>query len=221
MIQTVLTECYSAGSKIPAPDTLHYTLGEQLINSVWTQDRRPCHDLQPNELIGREISLSHDDKLEWITEENSTIIVFLPLPDMGMAMSPRSTTAMSDTVQQPRHVDVPSSWQSNPLPTQQQLHHHTPQQSCQGEPQQKSQEHDLLQEEIPPSSQQIFIRIPDTWTERGRKPTFTQTMPAPTSLDSLKDGISALLFIPTHHLRILYGGKNAPLPCPFGSTGGY
>jgi len=45
------------------------------------------------------------------------------------------------------------------------------------------------------------------WTEKGRKPTFTQTMPVPTSLDSLKEGLSLLLSIPTHSFRILYGGK--------------
>jgi len=32
-------------------------------------------------------------------------------------------------------------------------------------------------------------------------------MPVPTSLDSLKDGLSLLLSIPTHFLHILYGGK--------------
>jgi len=174
---------------------------------VWAQDRRPEHDIHLNALTGREISLSHEDKLEWITQEDSTILVFLPLPDMGRATSPQSKTDMLDTAQLPGHADVLGNRQLNPPPKQQQLHYQTEPLSHQGESPQKSQGNDLLQEEIPPSSHQIFVRIPDTWTEKGRKPTFTQTMPVPTSLDSLKDGLSFLLSIPTHFLRILYGGK--------------
>jgi len=49
--------------------------------------------------------------------------------------------------------------------------------------------------------------LPDMWTEKGRKPTFTQTMPVPTSLDSLKEGLSLLLSITKQICRILYGGK--------------
>jgi len=58
-----------------------------------------------------------------------------------------------------------------------------------------------------PLFHQIFVRIPDTWTEKGRKPTFTQTMHVPTSLDSLKEGLSLLLSIPKHSFSIIYGGK--------------
>jgi len=45
------------------------------------------------------------------------------------------------------------------------------------------------------------------WNEKGRKPTYTQTMSTPTSLDSLKESLSHLLSIPTHSFRIQYGGK--------------
>ena len=45
------------------------------------------------------------------------------------------------------------------------------------------------------------------WNEKGRKPTYTQTMSTPTSLDSFKERLSLLLSIPTHSFRIQYGGK--------------
>ena len=141
---------YLPRSTVPAPDTLHYTLEEYPSNLVWTQDRRPYHDLQLNVLIGRQISLSHDDKLEWITQEDSTIIVFLHLPDTGRAMSSQSKAAMLDTVQQPGHADVLGNWQSNPLPKQQQLHYHTLPLSRQGESLQKSQETTHYRRKFPP-----------------------------------------------------------------------
>ena len=51
------------------------------------------------------------------------------------------------------------------------------------------------------------MRIPDTYTGKGRRPACTQTMRTSTSLDSLKEGLSLLLSIPTHNFRILYGGR--------------
>ena len=168
MVHKALMECYFPRSIVPAPDALHYTLGEYPSNLVWAQDRRPYHDLQLNALTGREISLSHDHKLEWITQEDSTILVFLPLPDTDRATSSQSTTDMLDTIQLPGHGDVLGNWQSNPLPKQQQPHYQTHPLSRQGESLQKSHGNDLLQEEIPPSSHQRFVRIPDTWTEKGR-----------------------------------------------------
>jgi len=137
-----------------------------------------------------------------VTQEDFTILVFLPLPDTGKATSSQSNVDILDTVQLPGHANALGNWQPNPLPKQQQLYYHTQSLSRPGKSLQKSQGNDLLQEEIPPSSHQIFVRIPDTWTETGRKPTFTQTMPVPTSRDSLKDGLSLLLSIPTHFLRI-------------------
>jgi len=44
-------------------------------------------------------------------------------------------------------------------------------------------------------------------------------MPVPTSLDSLKDGLSLLLSIPTHFLRILYGGKILHSQAPLEAKG--
>jgi len=206
MIQKALTQCYLPGSIVPTPDTLHYTLGEHPSHLVWTQDRRPFYDIQLNALTSREISLSHDDRLEWISQETTTIFVFLPPPDTVMALSPRSETEMLE-VQQPGHAYLSGNGKSNSLSIQEQLYYHTPTLTRQREPHQDSQEHDLLQEETPPPWHQIFVRISDTWTDKERKPAFTQTMPAPTSLDTLKDGLSALLSIPTHHFNILYGGK--------------
>jgi len=50
----------------------------------------------------------------------------------------------------------------------------------------------------PSLGHQIFVRVPDAWSERGRKPAYMQTMPTPTSLDTLKERLSQLLSIPTH-----------------------
>jgi len=111
-----------------------------------------------------------------------------------MALSPRSETEMLE-VQQPEHAELLGNGKSNPSSTQEQLYHHTPTLTRQGEPYQKSQAHDLLQEETPPPSHQIFVRIPDTWTDEERKPAFTQTISVPTSLDTLKDGTTVWLTI--------------------------
>jgi len=40
MVHKALMECCLPRSIVPAPDTLHYTLGEYLSNSVWAQKRR-------------------------------------------------------------------------------------------------------------------------------------------------------------------------------------
>ena len=114
---------------------------------------------------------------------------------------------MSDTAQIRGHVDAVGSNLSKPPPIQQQPQYQTQWVSKQGESHQKCRENKLQQGAIPPSIHQIFVRIPDIWNEKGRKPTYTQTMPTPTSLDSLKEELSLLLSIPTHSFRILYGGK--------------
>ena len=175
----LLLKCYPQRSTVPAPDTLQYTLGEFPINLVWTQEQTPEHSLHLNAMTGIEMFLSCEDKLKWITREDSTILAFLPLPDTGKATSSQSSGEMSDRAQPPGQSYARDSKLSN----------------------------DLLQEGIPPSIHQIFVRIPDIWTEKGRKPTYTQTMPTPTSLDSLKEGLSLLLSIPTHSFRIQYRGK--------------
>jgi len=158
-------------------------------------------------MIGREMSLSCEDKLEWITKEDSTILVFLPLPDTDRLTSSHPDGDMSDTAQLPGQAYVNESELSTPLPTQKQPQDQTYSLSDQGEPYQKSQENESQQGEIPPSFHQIFVKIPDMWYETRRKPTYTQMMPTPTSLDSLKEELSLLLSVPTYSFRVLYGGK--------------
>jgi len=206
-VHKILLECYLQQSTVPALDTLHYTLGEFPSNLVWAQEQTPEHSLHLNAMTGRKMSLSCEDKLEWIAKEDSTILVFLPLPDTSRLTSSQSDVDMSDTVQLPGHAYANGSKLSNPPPTQQQLQDQTQSLSNQGEPHQKSQENELQEGKIPPSIHQIFVRIPDMWYEKGRQPTYTQTMPTPTSLDSLKEELSLLLSIPTHSFRIQYGGK--------------
>ena len=162
-------ECYLLRSTGPAPDTLHYTLGEFPSNLVWAQDQTPEQRLHLNAMTGREISLSYEDKLEWITQEDSTILVFLPLPDTGRATSPQINVDMLDTAQLPGHADVLGSRLLNPLPKQQQLHDQTQPLSHHGKSLQKSQENDLPQEEIPPSLHQIFVRTSRYVDREGEK----------------------------------------------------
>jgi len=76
-----------------------------------------------------------------------------------------------------------------------------------GEPTQKSGKNISNHLITPISGHQIFVRVPDSWSEKGRRPAYIQTMPTPTSLDTLKEGLSQLLSIPTDAFRIQYGGK--------------
>jgi len=154
--QNILWQCYPHGSAVPAPDTLHYTLGKLPRHLVWNQGRAPEQILDMEERVGREIVLSDTDKLE-VIEEDATIFIFLPPPDMDRAISRK-----------------PSADQANRL-------------------------------ETPLSGHQIFVQVPDTWSETGRKSAYIQTLPIPTSLDTLKEGLSQLLSIPTHAFRIQYG----------------
>jgi hypothetical protein len=71
-------------------------------------------------MTGREMSLSYEDKLEWISKEDSTILVFLPLPDTDRATSPQSAQDMSDTGQPLGNKDAGGIKELKPLPTQQQ-----------------------------------------------------------------------------------------------------
>jgi len=72
-VHKILLECYPLRSTVPAPDTLHYTLGEFPSNLVWAQEQTPEHSLHLNAMTGREISLSCEDKLEWITKKDSLL----------------------------------------------------------------------------------------------------------------------------------------------------
>jgi len=83
-------------------------------------------------ISGTEMSLSYEDKLEWITIKNSTIIVFLPNPEM---------VEKSDETQLPKQIGATESTLSNVLD----------QGDC----------------------HQIFVRIPDTYTGKGRRPAYT------------------------------------------------
>jgi len=77
-VHKALMECYLLRSTVPAPDTLHYTLGEFPSNLIWAQEQTPEHSLHLNAMTGREMSLSYEDKLEWITQEDSTIHPCVP-----------------------------------------------------------------------------------------------------------------------------------------------
>ena len=63
-VHKALMECYPLQSTVPAPDTLHYTLGKFQSNLVWAQEQTPEHSLHLHALRGRELSLSYEDKLE-------------------------------------------------------------------------------------------------------------------------------------------------------------
>jgi len=217
MIQQALELCYPPGLIVPTPDTLHYTLGEHPSRLAWTHDRRPYYDTQLNAGKKREIILSHDDRLECITLETATIYAFLPPPIPAFAIPPLIKAEISE-VQQSDHAELPDTGQAYTSPARKQNHYHNPTLARQGKPNQESQEHGLPQEENP-QSHQLFVRIPDTWTNKSRKPAFTQTIPVPTSLEILKNGLSALLSIPTHHFNILYGGKILHSRAPLAQQG--
>jgi len=154
MIQKALALCYPPGAIVPSPDTLHYTLGEHPSHLIWTQGRRPFYDTQVNALTNREISLSHDDRLECITLETATICAFLPPPDTAFALPPLSEAEMSEA-QQLEHADLSDNGKAYTPPTQQQLYHHNSTLTRQGEPNQVSQEYDLIQEETPPRASHV------------------------------------------------------------------
>jgi len=96
MIQQVLKLCYPPGLTVPSPDTLHYTLGEHPSHLAWTQDRQPSYDTHLLNGTTREIVLSHDDRLEYITLGTATIYAFLPPPPLILGISPLSEEKMTD-----------------------------------------------------------------------------------------------------------------------------
>ena len=141
-------------------------------------------------LAGREMILSDTDKLEWIKKEDTTIFVFLPPPDTDRAKSPESSVDQSDTGKQRGNDDAWGIKEMTPPTTQQQLQEPTQPPSQNGEPTQKSGGNTSKHLETPLSCHQIFVRVPDTWSEKGRKLAYIQTMPTPTSLDTLKERLS-------------------------------
>ena len=165
-IHKVLLKCYPQPATVPAPHTLKYTLGDFPSHVVWTQEQTPADSPRMHIISGTEMSLSYEDKLEWITIKDSTIIAFLPNPEMEEE---------SDETHSPEQIGAIESTLSNTLD--------------QGD------------------SHQILVRIPDTYTGKGKRPAYTQTMRTNTSLDSLKEELSLLLAIPTKFFRIQYGGR--------------
>jgi len=166
VIQKALLKCYPQPKSVPAPHTLRYTLGDFPSHAVRTQEQVPVDSQRIHTIPGVEISLSHEDKLDWITIEDSTIVAFLPNPDKEEETEETHMTEQEGATENPL---------SNTLD--------------QGD------------------GHQIFVRIPDTYTEKGRRQAYTQTMHTRTSLDSLKAELSLLLAIPTHSFRIHHGGK--------------
>jgi len=165
-IQKALQKCYPHPKAVPAPHTLRYTLGDFPSHAIRTQEQGLIDCPSTHTIFGVEISLSHEDKLDWITIKDSTIIAFLPNPD-------------KDEETEETHMTEQDGVTETPL-----LH--------------------TLDQGL---GHQIFVRIPDTYTNKGRRPAYTQTMYAGPSLDSLKAELSLLLDIPTHSFRIHYGGK--------------
>ena len=78
VIQKALQKCYPQPKSVPAPHTLRYTLGDFPSHAIRTQERGLVDSPSTHTIFGVEISLSHEDKLDWITIEDSTIIAFLP-----------------------------------------------------------------------------------------------------------------------------------------------
>jgi len=88
-IHKLLLKCYSQPATVPAPHTLRYTLGDLPSHVVWTQEQTPTDSLHLNASTGIEMSPAYEDKLEWITTKDSTIIPFLPPLDLFRATSSR------------------------------------------------------------------------------------------------------------------------------------
>ena len=80
-VHNILLECYP--STVPAPDTLHYTLGEFPRNLVWNQGQAPEHILDMDVLAGREMILSDTDKLGSQRKTPPFLFFFLPSTPIG------------------------------------------------------------------------------------------------------------------------------------------
>ena len=149
-----------------APHTLRYTLGDFPSHVIRTQEQGQIDSPNAHTIFGAEISLSYEDKLDWITIKDPTIIAFLP------NLVKDKETGETHMIEQDGVTETP--WLQNP--DQGDVH-------------------------------QIFVRIPETYTHKGRKPAHTQTICTRPSLYSLKTKLSFLLHIPTHSFRIHHGGK--------------
>jgi len=71
------------------------------------------------------MSLSYEDKLEWITKEDTTILVFLPFPDTERVISPQSAVDMFGTGQLLGNEDAWGTKETKAPITQQQLQDQT------------------------------------------------------------------------------------------------
>ena len=90
IVHNILQDCYANRSEVPAPDTLHNTLREFPHDLVWNQGKAPEQTLDTDMSVVEETILSETDKLDWIKKEDTTIIVFLPLPRTDRAKSRES-----------------------------------------------------------------------------------------------------------------------------------
>jgi len=219
IVHNILRDCYPNRSEVPALDTLHYTLGEFPHDLVWNQGKAPEQTLDTDVSVVEETILSDTDKLDWIKKEDTTIIVFLPLPRTDRAKSRESAAAQLTTRKQPGNDDTRQIVKKTPHTTLQQLQKPTQPPSQPSEPTQRRWAKTLNNLETPPSGHQMFVRVPDTWSEKGRKPAYIQTMPTPTSLDTLKEGLGKFLSIHTHAFRIQYGGKTLTYYSSLGAQG--
>jgi len=100
IVHNILRDCYPNQSEVPAPDTLHYTLGKFPHDLVWNQRKAPEQTLDTDVSVVEETILSDTDKLDWIKKEDTTIIVFLPLPRTDGAKSRESAAAQLTTRKQ-------------------------------------------------------------------------------------------------------------------------
>jgi len=77
-IQKVLQKCYPQPKAVLAPHTLRYTLGDFPSHAIRTQEQGQIDSPITHTIFGTEISLLFEDKLDWITIKDPTIIAFLP-----------------------------------------------------------------------------------------------------------------------------------------------
>ena len=66
IVHNILRECYPNRSEVPAPDTLHYTVGEFSHDLVWNQGEAPEQTLDTDVSVVEELVLSDTDKFDWI-----------------------------------------------------------------------------------------------------------------------------------------------------------
>jgi len=66
IVHNILRECYPNRSEVPAPDTLHYTVGEFSHDLVWNQGEAPGQTLDTDVSVVEELVLSDTDKFDWI-----------------------------------------------------------------------------------------------------------------------------------------------------------